>query len=110
MIIDSSAIVAIVTREPAADRCLAALLVAPVRRMSAASVLETAIVLSRVHDDTFVREFDDLTDLTNIIIIKPVTAHQAQLARSPSSLRARQRPPRPPERRGLLRLRAGEGV
>ena len=49
--------------------------------MSAASVLETAIVLSRVHDDTFVREFDDLTDMTNIIIIKPVTAHQAQLAR-----------------------------
>ena len=80
MIIDSSALVAIVTQEVRADACLAALMSAPIRRLSAGNYLETAIVLSRVKDDVYSGEFDELIALTGIII-EPVTVEQAQIAR-----------------------------
>ena len=48
--------------------------------MSAANVLETSIVLSRVNDDIFSTEFDELLVAMNIIF-EPVTAEQAQIAR-----------------------------
>lgn len=80
MIVDSSALVAIVTQESAADVCLDALLSAPIRRMSAGTFLETAIVLSRVKDDVYSAEFDKLIALAEIVI-EPVTAEQAWIAR-----------------------------
>lgn len=80
MIVDSSAFVAIVTQESAADACLDTLLSAPIRRMSAGTYLETAIVLSRVKNDVYSAEFDKLIALAEIII-EPVTVEQAQIAR-----------------------------
>lgn len=80
MIIDSSALVAIATQESTADACLAILLSAPIRRLSAGTYLEAAIVLSRVKDDVYSAEFDELIALSEIII-EPVTVEQAQTAR-----------------------------
>lgn len=80
MIVDSSALVAIVTREATAEACLAALMSAPFRRLSAGNYLETAIVLSRVKDDVYSAEFEELIALLEIVI-EPVTVEQAQIAR-----------------------------
>jgi ribonuclease VapC len=80
VIIDSSAVVAIVTNEPAGDSCRQSLRAAPIRRMSAANVLETSIVLSRVNDDIFATEFDELLAAMNVII-EPVTIEQVYIAR-----------------------------
>jgi ribonuclease VapC len=80
VIIDSSAIVAIITNEPAGEACRKALRAAQIRRMSAANVLETSIVLSRVNDDIFSTEFDELL-VTMSIIAEPVTIEQVTIAR-----------------------------
>lgn len=48
--------------------------------MSAANVLETSIVLSRVADDKFSSEFDELLSAMDVII-EPVTVEQVQIAR-----------------------------
>jgi ribonuclease VapC len=80
VIIDSSAVVAIVTKEPSGEACRNSLRAASIRRMSAANVLETSIVLSRVHDDTFSTEFDELLAVMNVII-EPVTSEQVVIAR-----------------------------
>lgn len=79
MIIDSSALVAIVTQESTADACLATLLAAPIRRLSAGNYLEAASVLSRVKDDVYSAEFDELLAISEIVI-EPVTAEQARIA------------------------------
>ncbi|MFN8661118.1 MAG: type II toxin-antitoxin system VapC family toxin [Thermomicrobiales bacterium] len=79
MIVDSSALVAIVTQESTADACLAMLLSAPIRRLSAGNYLEAAIVLSRVKDDVYSAEFDELIAISEIVI-EPVTAQQARIA------------------------------
>jgi ribonuclease VapC len=80
VIVDSSALVAIVTQEATADACLAPLMSAPIRRLSAGNYLETAIVLSRVKDDAYSAEFDELIALAEIVV-EPVTVEQAQIAR-----------------------------
>ena len=48
--------------------------------MSAANMLETSIVLSRVNDDVFSALFDELLEVMNVTI-EPVTLEQAQIAR-----------------------------
>jgi ribonuclease VapC len=48
MIIDSSALVAILAGEPERDRFFQAIMETSVRRLSAASFLETSIVVSRL--------------------------------------------------------------
>ena len=80
MIVDSSALLAIVLDEPLSARCLQALLESPTNRMSAASFLEAAIVVDRLPDPHDSVAFNELiSDLS--IIIEPVTAHQATVAR-----------------------------
>jgi ribonuclease VapC len=80
VIVDSSALVAIVTQEATAQACLAALMSTPIRRFSAGNYLETAIVLSRVKDDVYSEEFEELIALLEIVI-EPVTVEQARIAR-----------------------------
>lgn len=80
MIVDSSALVAIVTHEETADACLETLMSAPIRRLSAGNYLETTIVLSRVKDDVYSAEFDELIALAEIVI-EPGTVEQARIAR-----------------------------
>ncbi len=81
MIVDSSAIVAVLTTEDNYELYLDALTDADQIRLSAATFLETAIVLSRSRDVGMGHRFDRL--LTDIgAVIEPVTEKQARLARA----------------------------
>lgn len=80
MIIDSSALVAIVRQEPDEARFRAAIAAADVRRISAANYVEAAIVVDAPRDPIASRRFDDFLARTNIKIA-PVTETQAKIAR-----------------------------
>lgn len=80
MIVDSSAIVAILRNETEAVRFAHALEAASARRMSAGNYLETAIVLDSDHDPILSRRLDELLR-TATIEVAPVTLEQARLAR-----------------------------
>ena len=80
MILDTSALLAILLNEPDAGRFAEAMEAAPILRLSAASYVEAAIYVERNGDeirramlDTFIARF--------AIQIEPVTAPQALLAR-----------------------------
>ncbi len=80
MIIDSSAIVAILRGEPDADELASAIESAKIRRLSAASYLEAAIVTDGNRNPVLSRRLDSF--LREILIqIEPVTVEQARLAR-----------------------------
>ncbi len=80
MIIDSSALVAILRAEPDAARFAQALNDATQRRLSAVSFVETAIVIDGSRSPVASRALDDLIRDTRIVI-QPVTEAQARLAR-----------------------------
>jgi ribonuclease VapC len=80
VIIDTSALVAVLVNEPDAAQYLEAIRSAPARRMSAGTYLELAIVIDGPRRVVASRRMDDLlTDLS--IVIEPVTATQALIAR-----------------------------
>ena len=80
MIVETSAIVAMIYREPVRDSCVEAILDASVVRLSAASLLEAAIVVDSNHDPILSRELDEtLRDFG--IVIEPVTPEQVRIAR-----------------------------
>ena len=81
MIVDSSAIVDIVTQEPDEPQMLAAILAAKTCRMSAASWLETAIVVDGRKNTTAASRFETLPTLLRVESA-PVTAEQAVIARA----------------------------
>ena len=80
MIVDSSAIIAILRAEPDAARFAVALENAQQRRISAANWLETAIVISDPADPVTGRRFDEFVREADLRI-EPVTAAQARIAR-----------------------------
>src|SRR6516162_10032337 len=81
MIIDTSAIIAILRHEPGAkDRALA-IENSLVRRMSAANFVEAALVIDGSRDPIASRHFDELFKEANIGI-EPVTLDQARIARA----------------------------
>jgi ribonuclease VapC len=80
MIIDTSALVAILAGEPEAARFMAAIANAPAASISAATYLETGIVVDSRNNPALSRAFDDLL-VTNAIVVEPVTPAQAKLAR-----------------------------
>jgi len=80
MVIDSSALVAILLGEPEADCLTTALAADPVRCISAFSVLETSVVLYRRKGTEAVAEFEDLLADLGIEIV-PFDAVQARAAR-----------------------------
>jgi ribonuclease VapC len=80
VIVDSSALMAIVLDEPLSARCLQTLLESPINLMSARGFLEAAIVVNRLPDPRDSARFDELISDFDIII-EPVTAHQATIAR-----------------------------
>jgi ribonuclease VapC len=80
VIVDSSAIVAIVHAEPDAARYAAALARSQDSTMSAANWLETALVVDSARDPLASRRFDELTEWAGIQIA-PVTHEQAVAAR-----------------------------
>lgn len=80
MILDSSAVVAILRAEPDAPGYADAIEAAPVCRISAANWLESAIVLSDRADPVTGRRFDEFMREA-AVSIEPVTAAQARTAR-----------------------------
>jgi len=80
MIVDSSALVAILLNEEDGDALSVVLDGPAVVRMSAASYLETSIVIDKFRDASLSVSFDDMI-LDSRIIIEPVTAEQARIAR-----------------------------
>ena len=81
MIIDTSAILAILRDEPEAKTCAEAMEQAGVRRMSAGSFLEAAIVIDIGGDPVASRRLDELLDVANVLI-EPVTVEQARIGRA----------------------------
>ncbi len=80
MIVDTSAVVAILTVEDDAAVYAYAIANANVRRLSAASYLECGIVLDIQRDPVVSRSLDELL-AEGKFVIEPVTEHQARLAR-----------------------------
>ena len=80
MIIDTSALLAILRDEPEAASCAEAIADAATRRISAGNFLETAIVTDASRDPIASRRLDDLLKVADIAI-EPVTAEQARLGR-----------------------------
>ena len=80
MIVDSSALIAIVLREPDSERYAEALAEAAEPRMSAATYLEAGIVADGPRDPVAMRVYDTVITF-NRISIEPSTAEQARVAR-----------------------------
>lgn len=80
MVIDTSALLAILFNEPDAEHFERALEADPTRLMSAASVLETAIVVEARLGEAGSRELDLLLYKARITIV-PFTADQGEVAR-----------------------------
>jgi len=80
MIIDTSALIAILRNEPEGASCALAIERTASRRISAANFVETAIVIDGARDPVASRRFDDLCREAQLII-EPVTEAQARIAR-----------------------------
>jgi ribonuclease VapC len=80
MIIDSSALIAILKRESEWETLSESLDASNSSKMSAASLLETSIVVDGWRNPVLSREWDDLVDRFSIHI-EPVTESQARIAR-----------------------------
>jgi ribonuclease VapC len=80
VIIDSSALVAILFAEPDAALYASAIEAADERRISAANFVEAAVVIDGRRDPIVSRRFDDLLREAEIVV-EPVDAEQARLAR-----------------------------
>ncbi|HWO72347.1 MAG TPA: type II toxin-antitoxin system VapC family toxin, partial [Dehalococcoidia bacterium] len=80
MIIDTSALLAILRNEPDAESCANAIEEADVRRISAGNYLEAAIVIDASGDPIASRRLDELIELSGMVI-EPFTAEQARIAR-----------------------------
>jgi len=80
MIIDTSALVAILRDEPEAEICARAIESAAERRISAVNFVEAAVVIDGSRDPIASRRFDDLLREARVLV-EPVTEIQARLAR-----------------------------
>jgi ribonuclease VapC len=80
MIIDTSAIVAILRQEREARRFAEVIEAAPVRRISATTYVEIGAVIDGGRDPVASRLVDELITTAGIVI-EPVTAAQARIAR-----------------------------
>ena len=81
MIVDTSALVAILRAEPDADSFALALAADRAPRMSVANYLEAAIVIDSARDPVASRQVDRLVIRAGLAL-EPVTAEQARVARA----------------------------
>lgn len=80
MIVDTSALVAIITNEKEANRCKTALLAARSPQMSAANMLEAFTVVDRIDNQAAPSDLELLL-LDSAMRIEPVTEAQVYVAR-----------------------------
>lgn len=80
MIVDTSAVIAILRNEPDAERFAGAIEAAGERRISAVSFVEAAAVIDGSRDAVASRRLDDFMREAELVI-EPVTAEQAKIAR-----------------------------
>lgn len=80
MIIDTSALVAILRAEPDAERFARAIASASVRRIAAASYVELGAVIDGAGDPVVSRRLDELLAVAGIAI-EPMTVAQARIVR-----------------------------
>src|SRR5262249_30791232 len=80
MIVDTSALIAILRDEPEASFCAHAIENSAIRRVSAANFVEAAVIIDASRDAVASRRFDDLIKEAQIIV-EPVTESQARIAR-----------------------------
>lgn len=80
MIVDTSAIIAILREEPDAERYIEALARDPEPRVSAGTYIETAIVVDANRDPVLSGRLDDLLAASSVNI-EPVTRTHAEIAR-----------------------------
>jgi ribonuclease VapC len=80
VIIDSSALVAVAKREEDSATLVGKIVSATVRRISAASYVESAIVVDSKGDPVLSRRLDDFLKSAEVVI-SPVTERQAHIAR-----------------------------
>jgi uncharacterized protein with PIN domain len=107
MIIDTSALVAILDQEPEAERIARVLAATTERQLSAANLVEVGIVVQARHGNDGARDLDLLLAKLKVEIV-PLTERQAEIAQGVSPLW----PPttcRATEFWRLLCLRPGEG-
>ncbi len=81
MIVDTSALLAILRDEPEAGACAAAIAQAAARRVSAANLLEASLVIDASGDPVASRRLDELIDAADITV-EPVTEEQARIGRA----------------------------
>lgn len=81
MIVDTSALIAILRAEPDAETYALALAGDPTPQMSVANYLETAIVIDSARDPVASRQVDNLLSKAGIALA-PVTTEQAEIARA----------------------------
>jgi ribonuclease VapC len=81
VIIDSSALVAILTKEPSFEVLIDAIENAPALRISAGTLLEAAIVVAARADVIGERKLDDLMEAAGIVI-EPVTEEHIRIGRA----------------------------
>jgi ribonuclease VapC len=80
MIVDASALIAILRDEPGSAECAWAIEQAANRRISAVNFVEAAVVIDRTSSAIGSRRFDDLCRKAQLTI-EPVTESQARIAR-----------------------------
>lgn len=80
MIVDTSALVAILRGEADAARFIDALASDGSPRLSAATLVETAVVVDAVGDPVLSRRLDELVDAAGVRV-EPLTEEQARVAR-----------------------------
>lgn len=80
MIIDTSALIAILRNEAEAEACAKAIAGAAIRRVSAVTYVEAGIVIDGSRSPVASRRFDDLFREAQLSI-EPVTEEQARIAR-----------------------------
>lgn len=81
MVLDTSAVIALLQAEPGAERLATMLEAAGVRRLSTASLVEAAVVMLARYGEAGEREIDVFIQRVGIDVV-PVTIDQAEMARS----------------------------
>lgn len=94
MIVDTSAIVAIVQNERGAESFIKAIRGSRSVQMSAATYLELSMVIDRIGDPVLSRRLDELLAELGIVVVD-VSPRHARIAREPIATSARGRDIRP---------------